>query len=693
MAVLIVGDTPLEPIDVVAFLTVVVAFILCVARLILHLHSSIASSKSPYHISVTLSLSACIASQITGTIFRYYQRGTQIRYEYRITPENVLLVTKICGCLSVIFATVSGMAFGFTTLNRFKPFADGFGFHPRTTSVLLGVQLLLTFTSIIGGCVFVLEYRNIVVTVTNILFWAYTAIFDLVVMVAMVWATVAKKRVIFQSNQETQSHGSREIHRNDAKREDRPLTLIRVLGILLPTIKRSDRSLVALLAVILFLDLVSVLGYVGAAVYRPGFIAILYFNTNALLGFYILVAFEFLAQFRNVLGLEGKRRDGATQEDDGTVELTSHWGATVDTFRETTHGNDGVSENDHQTEEEVNPQLSLSITTDLPARATVRSDPRHFTPVLRQQSVVSNVIHGQQRMQSHSSHASLRSETPKISQILPNPANSQLMNLAVGERSGAGNLHSEDTPPVPAASSESVIFFSVSIPYRAIRSDELDLTPGDRIRCDRTYADGWGYGTHLANGRSGVFPLNSCSVQEKTDRASEAANFGNWSMLSSGTHLPRYSDDGPPELPPNIQEPTRRPSPPLRLSTSKMPANLNYQPSYAAPNMPLQDPPNSFRPEDPHLHVGRAVFPPNEFPTSQSGQPIRLFGSATATAIRTFEPMHSDEVPLNPGNRMAIAAEYADGYAYGANLSLESARGMFPLAYCEWDKDSSSLHS
>ncbi|KAI8802759.1 hypothetical protein BJ742DRAFT_777937 [Cladochytrium replicatum] len=701
MAVEIDGVT-FEVLDLFAFACVGLAFVLTVGRLLLHtIMSTIGKDKTVYHNSITIALSAIIVSQVSGVIFRVNQLRTEQALNYNVTPEDIPLITKVTGGISVVSSVVAGLAFGITTLNRFKPFADGFGFYRHTNTILMVLLFLLGATSCVGMCLFVLEYRNRFVTVTNSLFWVYTVFFDMFVMFAMVWATVAKKRVIFLSSHGQQSDPNSNDSSNTRRRK-RPNQCLKVLQVLLPTLKRSDRSLISLLVLIIFLDLLALLCYVGAAFFRKGFVAIQMFNANGIIAFYMLVAIEFLSQFRNVLKLEGRRRQkeerSGTKLEDGTVQLTSYF----------------------NTLDQPN-RCEIVVGEDAPRAGSsgARSQPFDYS---RGGGSGSGAHLNRAPIHRQTSYGSLGAQTNQFGYAESGSGRPlQYLSRAVTQQNSNGSLRSAQgnqfgqsepvTHPAPFTQPGSApvtwqwtgardgggshcIMFSASIQFVASRSDELDLRLGDTIQCTRTFPDGWALGVNLRTGKAGMFPLNSVAVVEKPlnpfpPMQSSSSSYSQDTTDQSQQHLPPPPIS--PEIFPSPANSQRDRKEPIRVVTAAPPER-----PYAAPITPVSTSISATIPTNivagAEVQVKQIIPQPAavvpEVPSAgPSGRPIRIYDSAAATAIRAFDPAYPDELKLRLGDRLTVAAEYDDGFAYGANLSAGGTRGMFPLSYCEWTKD------
>ncbi|KAI8799902.1 hypothetical protein BJ742DRAFT_843719 [Cladochytrium replicatum] len=700
MAVEVDGVT-LEVLDLFAFASVGLAFVLVLGRLLLHtIMSTIGKDKTVYHNSITVALSAIIVSQVSGVIFRVNQLRTEQALNYIVTPEDVPLITKITGVVSVVSSVVAGLAFGITTLNRFKPFADGFGFYRHTNTILMLILFLLGAASCVGMCLFVLEYRNRFVTVTNSLFWAYTVFFDMFVMFAMVWATVAKKRVIFLSSHGQQSDPNSNDSSNTRRRK-RPNQCLKVLQVLLPTLKRSDRSLISLIALIIFLDLLALLCYVGAVYYRKGFVAIQMFNSNGIIAFYMLVAIEFLSQFRNVLKLEGRRRkkeerSSGTKLEDGTVQLTSYF----NTLDQPNRGEIVVGEDA--------PRAGSSGAQSQPfdyTRGGGSGSGAHLNRAPIHQQTSYGSLGAQMNQFGYAESGSGRPVQYLGREISQQNSNGSLRS-AQGNQFGTAEPAFHPAPFTQPGSapvtwqwtgardggSSHSIMFSASIPFIATRSDELDLRLGDMIQCTRTFADGWALGVNLRTGKAGMFPLNSVAVVEKPLNQFPPMQ----SSSSSYSQDPTDQSQHPPppispEVLPSPVKSQRDRKEPIRIVTTAPPER-----PYAAPVTPVSTsiietiPTNIVAGAEVQvkqmipLTASAVPEPPTVGP---SGRPIRVYHSAAAIAVRAFDPAYPDELKLRPGDRLTVAAEYDDGFAYGANLSAGGARGMFPLSYCEWTND------
>ncbi|KAI8802761.1 hypothetical protein BJ742DRAFT_531547 [Cladochytrium replicatum] len=296
--------------------------------------------KNLFHNSITAALSFVIASQVAGVGFALTQFKTELQSNFNVKPADVQAVTKVFGCLKAIAEMCAGIAFGITTLNRFQPFADGFGLYKHTTSFLMVVLLVLAAVSTMGSCLAVFAYRSPVVMIVGSLFWAYSIIFDLVVMIAMVWATVANKRVIVQSSRPS------EVNNSDSDDQGEPRSSSTLLRGIRTTFRRSNRTLLLLLALIVALDLLALLCFVCEAAFPREYLPISMVSSHTLVAFYLIAAIEFLSQFRNVLRLDARKKriqlGTTTNSNGGTAQLTTQFNS----FATSSTGERGPRETD-----------------------------------------------------------------------------------------------------------------------------------------------------------------------------------------------------------------------------------------------------------------------------------------------------------------------------------------------------------
>ncbi|KAI8802760.1 hypothetical protein BJ742DRAFT_531546 [Cladochytrium replicatum] len=399
-------------------------------------------------------------------------------YNFNVTPDDVLPVTKIYGCLSNLFGVLAGLSFSITTLNRFQPFADGFGFHRHVTTGLMVSLVALAMVSIVGGSLAVQEIGYRYVTILTSLFWGVAVIFDLVVMIAMVWATVAKKRVIFVGEQIEQRSGRE-------TRLSNPKGVLDIMRLFVPTLRRSNRTLVGLLLLIILLDLLALVCYISQAFYREAVVAISTFSSYALFAFYLFVAIEFVSQFRNVLKLEGKlkRKEAAigTNIEDGTLQLSTQFKSFDVSYSGDDEHDDAAGPSGIQLRSMSRPRAasadSGACVSDGSASDAHTSDP------------------------SNRNISTIQFERAEEEQV--SPLRSSIARAIPDSEGDDGRSHVHP------------INFAVSVPFQSTRADELDLRIGDGIRCTRTFADGWGYGENVNTRQKGMFPLNSVSVVEK----------------------------------------------------------------------------------------------------------------------------------------------------------------------------------
>ncbi|KAI7875876.1 hypothetical protein K492DRAFT_119140, partial [Lichtheimia hyalospora FSU 10163] len=55
------------------------------------------------------------------------------------------------------------------------------------------------------------------------------------------------------------------------------------------------------------------------------------------------------------------------------------------------------------------------------------------------------------------------------------------------------------------------------------------------------------------------------------------------------------------------------------------------------------------------------------------------------TVISTYTPTLSDELDIQPGDRVEILIEYDDGWCQGINLSRGNLKGVFPRHCCQYN--------
>ncbi|KAI8802762.1 hypothetical protein BJ742DRAFT_531569 [Cladochytrium replicatum] len=612
----------LSVLDLLALASVGVGFVLCCGRLLTHISSrDDAHKRSLFHNSITASLSFVIISQILGVIFALTQLKTERQLGVNVTPDDVETVTKVYGSLKVMFEMFAGIAFGITTLNRFQPFADGFGLYKHTTAILMVILVVLAVISAIGAFFTVLAYRSVVVTLTSALFWVFTVFFDLIVMIFMLYVTVAKKKTIVQIDQspETLSTGGR---------GNQSIFILRRFCSLAPTLRRSNRTLIMLLIVIVALDLLALFCFLCELVYRQLYLAISMFSSNALVAFYLVVAIEYLSQFRNVLRIEAKKNRIGTN---------------------TSGANDGTGQPTTQFNSFEEPYVEDAEAGGTTGAGAIGADPRSTSEVDVSSESNSGAIQSQQVRPGFVRYGPTGlAENADNSSVLPQPEALQ------GEEEG--RLLAQP------------IMFAASTPFAATRQEEVDIRIGDKVRCFRTFETGWGYGENVNSGRSGMFPLDSVSVVEK--------------QLSPVDQL---NDDGDAALAPLYE--TGQIVVNDTKTNHKEPVSSSPR-IYTAPLFPVQ--PTSYNitlaSSDQESELIPKFVESRDPPINRtSGTPIRMFDTAPATVIKSYEPSRSDEIRLQIGDHLAVAVEYDDGFAFGANLSDGNSRGIFPLFCCEWD--------
>ncbi|KAI8808848.1 hypothetical protein BJ742DRAFT_806618 [Cladochytrium replicatum] len=309
-----IGEAHFSPINVGAFGTLFLTLLLVSTNLFLHLNSNLtlaSNSGTRFHTLITVSLSLYLTSQILAIPFRYFQLSTEQRFNYTVRPGDVLLGTKITGCGNIATMTSAGFIYELSSLDRFKPFADGFGFPAPTVWVLSAIAGAGSAASVVGGCLFAAEIRSRALAGVNSLFWAIAAILELFINFSMLHATVTRKRVVFapdSSNglENESSNGRPSLVSRPAEQTQKVshygwiATTIRSM---IPTLKRSNRTLIVLVVGCLVLDFVAFGFFLGQLYFRRYFVSMGMFLQQTL-GMLIMLDFVFLSMFRNVLRVD-----------------------------------------------------------------------------------------------------------------------------------------------------------------------------------------------------------------------------------------------------------------------------------------------------------------------------------------------------------------------------------------------------
>ncbi|KAJ3339386.1 hypothetical protein HDU93_008294 [Gonapodya sp. JEL0774] len=199
--------------------------------------------------------------------------------------------------------------------------------------------------------------------------------------------------------------------------------------------------------------------------------------------------------------------------------------------------------------------------------------------------------------------------------------------------------------------------------FTAATTDEISLQPGEAVRLETVYPDGWGYGSNLESQAYGMFPLNALQF------------------------------DAPPHTG-GIPIPVPSPAIPLQglSSTSSIPlsgpllAGFSFTKSLELPTLPpsknLQNVDNS-TPEG----TSRSAEPPTVVLLSDDmavrpSPPYRsasLQGTSGATfqAKIGYTPFSEDELELQVGDLIIEERSYNDGWSFGINKKT-GKRGFYP---------------
>ncbi|KAI8810245.1 hypothetical protein BJ742DRAFT_801140, partial [Cladochytrium replicatum] len=603
------GEISLGAFDVAGVLFSFLVCFLVVINLLLHV-SNMGSGASPvgsrFHLLITVALRyserstiAILAPSIDflesslflchwplDMTFRYYQRVTEEAHDFIVHPSDVLLETKVTGCIRTALFLGCGLTFVLTTLDRFSPFAKGFGLPKWTMPALTAFVGLSAAVGLFTSCAFVFEYRYPFLQFMNSLFWCVAGVLEIVVGFSMVWATVANKRVVFLDSSD---------HPGD--RGGCMGTLRRVF----PKLVRTNRTLMMLFFGLMLVDAIA-LSFLLTPVPRRYFIAIT-FAQNSMLGIHLVFAFAFLSMFRNVLRLEANRRQPANLRRNQRPKTGD--GMPLQEVSIVT--NPGTSPGDTDSPRPLRgPNENPPPAIDVAARL-----------FLQYRNYRSNVIHG------------------------PRPI---VYSSTTG---GESSEHLSSDPPRAAPVLRAVLEYIPS------NDDELIVNVDDLIQLHHSWQTGWGRGQNLTTGDVGVFPLVICGSPER-----EAPETEELPAATSGAHLPHR-----------------------RSSSIVQTWLLQQQHQHSTDSVWLAE----------RADGGSAqpVVPASG--TEAGTRPVRIFEFwAEAVAVRTYSPMHADEMVLRPGDVIAVAAEFDDGFAFGANLSRVTetgpVRGVFPMSCCEWQK-------
>lgn len=127
------------------------------------------------------------------------------------------------------------------------------------------------------------------------------------------------------------------------------------------------------------------------------------------------------------------------------------------------------------------------------------------------------------------------------------------------------------------------------------------------------------------------------------------------------------SHDPPPHTAYNMTAPAAGPSPMIQMPPIGASANTSNVPPPAHPHPPVVD--NGAAGND------APSYSYNSFPAQEGTTPHAI---GVFTVISTYTPTLSDELDIQPGDRVEILIEYDDGWCQGINLSRGNKKGVFP---------------